>query len=243
MTIYRTWPDMPQLLGDLMTREWAGVVAAAVAADDPAPRPRHRLADASSARSARCATTSCSCGSSSSTPSCSCPTCSPGAAARRTLILALTRGRDRAPARRAGDGPRRATRSLIARGAGAGRPRLRALRRTRWSTTRSPRRTSTPSCASSSPGRWPHEQRPASPPGLAGAARPTSTWSSSASASPAPASPSTPSPAACRCSPSTPTTSPSAPRAGRPSWCTAGCATSPRARSASPTRAPSSAAS
>jgi AcrR family transcriptional regulator len=30
MTIYRTWSDMGQLLGDLMTREWAGVVAAAV---------------------------------------------------------------------------------------------------------------------------------------------------------------------------------------------------------------------
>ncbi len=28
MTIYRAWPDMPQLLGDLMTREWAGIVAA-----------------------------------------------------------------------------------------------------------------------------------------------------------------------------------------------------------------------
>ena len=26
MTIYRSWPDMPQLLGDLMTREWAGIV-------------------------------------------------------------------------------------------------------------------------------------------------------------------------------------------------------------------------
>lgn len=26
MTIYRSWPDMPQLLGDLMTREWATVV-------------------------------------------------------------------------------------------------------------------------------------------------------------------------------------------------------------------------
>ena len=50
-------------------------------------------------------------------------------------------------------------------------------------------------------------------------------------------------PRACRCSRSTPTTSPSAPRAGPPSWCTAGCATSPTARSASPTRAPSSAAS
>ncbi len=31
MTIYRTWPDMPQLLGDLMTREWSGVVETAVA--------------------------------------------------------------------------------------------------------------------------------------------------------------------------------------------------------------------
>jgi len=36
MTIYRTWTDMPTLLGDLMTREWTGVVQAAVAAEDPA---------------------------------------------------------------------------------------------------------------------------------------------------------------------------------------------------------------
>jgi AcrR family transcriptional regulator len=36
MTIYRTWADMPQLLGDLMTREWAGVVTAQVKADGPA---------------------------------------------------------------------------------------------------------------------------------------------------------------------------------------------------------------
>ena len=28
MTIYRSWPDMSQLLGDLMTREWAGIVTA-----------------------------------------------------------------------------------------------------------------------------------------------------------------------------------------------------------------------
>ncbi|WP_248579416.1 TetR/AcrR family transcriptional regulator [Nocardioides sp. InS609-2] len=28
MTIYRAWSDMPQLLGDLMTREWRDVVAA-----------------------------------------------------------------------------------------------------------------------------------------------------------------------------------------------------------------------
>src|SRR3954469_15528265 len=34
MTIYRTWADMPQLLGDLMTREWGGVVAEALADED-----------------------------------------------------------------------------------------------------------------------------------------------------------------------------------------------------------------
>lgn len=34
MTIYRTWADMPTLLGDLMTREWAGVVTTQVAASD-----------------------------------------------------------------------------------------------------------------------------------------------------------------------------------------------------------------
>jgi AcrR family transcriptional regulator len=35
MTIYRTWSDMPQLLSDLMTREWSGVVADALADEDP----------------------------------------------------------------------------------------------------------------------------------------------------------------------------------------------------------------
>ena len=35
MTIYRTWGDMPQLLSDLMTREWSGVVADALAEEDP----------------------------------------------------------------------------------------------------------------------------------------------------------------------------------------------------------------
>src|SRR3954471_25028808 len=30
MTIYRTWADMPTLLGDLMTREWGGVVSTEV---------------------------------------------------------------------------------------------------------------------------------------------------------------------------------------------------------------------
>ena len=34
MTIYRTWADMPTLLGDLMTREWAGVVTTQVAATE-----------------------------------------------------------------------------------------------------------------------------------------------------------------------------------------------------------------
>lgn len=42
MTIYRTWADMPTLLGDLMTREWAGVVAEQVATEGPAVR---RIAD------------------------------------------------------------------------------------------------------------------------------------------------------------------------------------------------------
>ncbi len=35
MTIYRTWADMPQLLADLMTREWGGVVADSLAEEDP----------------------------------------------------------------------------------------------------------------------------------------------------------------------------------------------------------------
>jgi AcrR family transcriptional regulator len=43
MTIYRTWADMPTLLGDLMTREWAGVVAATVAGEDPAAPTLERL--------------------------------------------------------------------------------------------------------------------------------------------------------------------------------------------------------
>ncbi|WP_224275988.1 TetR/AcrR family transcriptional regulator [Nocardioides lacusdianchii] len=37
MTIYRAWPDMGSLLGDLMTREWVGIAAATqVAAKDTA---------------------------------------------------------------------------------------------------------------------------------------------------------------------------------------------------------------
>ncbi|GAA4668999.1 helix-turn-helix domain-containing protein [Nocardioides nanhaiensis] len=35
MTIYRTWNDMPQLLGDLMTREWSQVMAATAVAESP----------------------------------------------------------------------------------------------------------------------------------------------------------------------------------------------------------------
>ncbi|MDP2772384.1 MAG: helix-turn-helix domain-containing protein [Nocardioides sp.] len=35
MTIYRSWSDMQTLLGDLMTREWTGVIETAVAAEDP----------------------------------------------------------------------------------------------------------------------------------------------------------------------------------------------------------------
>jgi AcrR family transcriptional regulator len=36
MTIYRAWPDMPTVLGDLMTREWGEVVARAVTEADAA---------------------------------------------------------------------------------------------------------------------------------------------------------------------------------------------------------------
>jgi AcrR family transcriptional regulator len=36
MTIYRAWPDMPTVLGDLMTREWSEVVAHAVTVADEA---------------------------------------------------------------------------------------------------------------------------------------------------------------------------------------------------------------
>ena len=37
MTIYRTWADMPQLLADLMTREWTSVVSEQVPADEGQP--------------------------------------------------------------------------------------------------------------------------------------------------------------------------------------------------------------
>ncbi len=71
MTIYRTWGDMPTLLGDLMTREWAGVVTEQVTDGGPAiQRPAMKeWRTRSSARSGSCARTSCSSGSSSSTRS------------------------------------------------------------------------------------------------------------------------------------------------------------------------------
>ena len=67
MTIYRTWADMPTLLGDLMTREWAGVVTEQVTDGGPAIQ---RICDGDRRhRAAAARTTSCSSGSSSSTPS------------------------------------------------------------------------------------------------------------------------------------------------------------------------------
>ena len=45
MTIYRTWSDMQQLLGDLMTREWATVVSDAVDARDEERDPVAQLVD------------------------------------------------------------------------------------------------------------------------------------------------------------------------------------------------------
>lgn len=44
MTIYRTWPDVESLLGDLMTREWTGLAADPPAAGDDQPAPQ-RIAE------------------------------------------------------------------------------------------------------------------------------------------------------------------------------------------------------
>ncbi|NPC97191.1 TetR/AcrR family transcriptional regulator [Nocardioides sp. zg-DK7169] len=46
MTIYRTWSDMQQLLGDLMTREWTGLVEATVSGLDPERSAVERLVEA-----------------------------------------------------------------------------------------------------------------------------------------------------------------------------------------------------
>lgn len=46
MTLYRRWPDMPGLLGDLMLREWGTLVAAELRADPAAPLGRHAIAEA-----------------------------------------------------------------------------------------------------------------------------------------------------------------------------------------------------
>lgn len=45
MTIYRTWSDMQQLLGDLMTREWGAVVTEAVTAGRAETDPVGQLVD------------------------------------------------------------------------------------------------------------------------------------------------------------------------------------------------------
>lgn len=45
MTVYRTYPDMATLFGDLMTREWAEVVAQVLAAHEPVDDWPQRLAD------------------------------------------------------------------------------------------------------------------------------------------------------------------------------------------------------
>ncbi|MFN8192829.1 MAG: helix-turn-helix domain-containing protein [Nocardioidaceae bacterium] len=46
MTIYRSWSDMGQLLGDLMTREWAEMVSSTMAAEPAAGDAASRLAHA-----------------------------------------------------------------------------------------------------------------------------------------------------------------------------------------------------
>ncbi len=46
MTLYRRWPDMPGLLGDLMVREWGALVSAGLRADPAAPPGRCDVAEA-----------------------------------------------------------------------------------------------------------------------------------------------------------------------------------------------------
>lgn len=45
MTIYRTWSDMPRLLGDLMTREWGVVVASTLAREERPADPVEAIAE------------------------------------------------------------------------------------------------------------------------------------------------------------------------------------------------------
>lgn len=45
MTIYRAWPDMPALLGDLMTREWRAVATHAAEHPDPQHDTATQIAD------------------------------------------------------------------------------------------------------------------------------------------------------------------------------------------------------
>lgn len=46
MTLYRRWPDMSGLLGDLMLREWGALVAAELRAESRDPLGRHAVAAA-----------------------------------------------------------------------------------------------------------------------------------------------------------------------------------------------------
>ncbi|WP_351235055.1 TetR/AcrR family transcriptional regulator [Streptomyces sp. NPDC002133] len=45
MTLYRRWPDVRTLVGDLMTREWVGLAVSAMPAPEPAAPARTRLVD------------------------------------------------------------------------------------------------------------------------------------------------------------------------------------------------------
>jgi len=157
MTIYRTWADMPQLLGDLMTREWAGVVADSLAEEDrDAPTIERLVGD---------------------------------------IVGTVQRLRENELFVRIVDlDPELILPYLFSR---RGRSQDGILELTVAAL------------------------REAQAEGAARAGNP----------------------AGCRCSPWTPTTSRSGPPGGPRRWCTAACATSPRGRSASRTRAPSSAGS
>ena len=236
-------PRHDRLFGDLMTREWAarrrgrrlgrGVRRRLARRESPigvvrivaALRDERRCSTASSTSTPSCCSPTCS--SVAAAPSRPCSTCSPRGSRRASATAASAPGTRRCSPAPCCSPPTgfvlsapTMTDAAVGRRPTSTRELAELLRRYLTAMTdariqRGPRR------------------RP----------RQRSTSSSSASASPAPASPSTPPPAASSCWRSTPTTSPSAPRAGRASWSTAACATSRPARSGSPTRAPSSAAS